>query len=303
MEFIILLIFALLLLGMYFYFRGRIQYYEKLMENFKSETAATILEHNNQISVLKAEHDAKVTQIENRHKDEIKKLNDYIENIRKLSRNFGEINTHNTLEDIKNNLAKQEKINPDDMIILPNVFIPFKTKDNVTQSRQIDHLVLMSSGIYIIETKYWRGKVLHGLSKRNAQNFSFIIDLINPSSSVDEVHTLVFLPWDNGENGELKIVSYENPENQVKQTAVKLKEFLENHFGRVGYVTPIIYFGYNSNEKNGVVDYSNDKYTQRFTSSQELLNFFERQAEIKEKTFSLDDLRRIKEIINKANYL
>ena len=76
------------------------------------------------------------------------------------------------------------------MYIIPNVFIPF-TYNGKVRTRQIDHLILLPVGIYVIETKYWRGKIVHGLTKTR-KRFFILLDMI-PSNKKD-AQTLVFIP-------------------------------------------------------------------------------------------------------------
>lgn len=43
---------------------------------------------------------------------------------------------------------------------------------------RIHHLVLSKTGMYVLETKEWTGKLIHGLTKENASTYSFMIDEI-----------------------------------------------------------------------------------------------------------------------------
>ncbi|WP_369690689.1 nuclease-related domain-containing protein [Neobacillus fumarioli] len=44
-------------------------------------------------------------------------------------------------------------LSPSEMSIMPNVFIPTPSQDGL-KTRQIDHLILLPTGIYLIGTKY-----------------------------------------------------------------------------------------------------------------------------------------------------
>ncbi|WP_412177821.1 nuclease-related domain-containing protein [Sporosarcina sp. YIM B06819] len=48
-------------------------------------------------------------------------------------------------------------------------------ENNHDQVRQIHHIVLLPTNIFIVETKYWKGKVVHGLSKKMPENSLFFL--------------------------------------------------------------------------------------------------------------------------------
>lgn len=62
------------------------------------------------------------------------------------------------------------------MVIMGNVFVPYE-ENGETKTRQIDHLVILPSDIYIIETKYWRGTVIHGINRKMRNQLQMIFHL------------------------------------------------------------------------------------------------------------------------------
>lgn len=217
------------------------------------------------------------------------KLKKYISHLEQTSRNFGEITTHKILTDLQKELVDNKVITDGEMIVVSNVYIPYSMHGKHIHTRQIDHLVLLKTGIYIIETKYWKGRVLHGINENYSGDYKFLIDFLSNDQ------TFVFT---KESESNLKVASYNNPENQVKKTAVALKELI-----KAKYVEPIIFFGYPKDNLNEVIDYSEDKHTKRFTSKEMLVNHFEKELQNKKATYSTNELINMQDILNQVNYL
>lgn len=238
------------------------------------------------------------------YEDKVDKMRSYIHSLERQSRNFGEIATHKILTDLKYELISEGTINADQMIIIPNVFIPVDNVNGEVSARQIDHVVLTVKGIFIIETKYWRGNILHGITMKESKDFSFILKNIYPKISMDTERTLVFINDVNKDadsnKKEMRIVSYEDPATQVKGAALSLNKLLGNYDVNV-FINPIIYFGYNDKYfKN----YSTATKPYVFDKKEQLCTFF-RNIFITENNIEIspEQLREIKKIIDRVNYI
>ncbi|HDX9614903.1 TPA: NERD domain-containing protein, partial [Bacillus toyonensis] len=139
--------------------------------DLKQENQNLEVAYKNILIQEKEKYETEVAEIQ----ESINELNNYIEDIQKYSRNSGEIITHQILSELKRTWVSNGALSETDMYIIPNVFIPF-TYNGKVRTRQIDHLILLPVGIYVVETKYWRGKIVHGLTKKRAKNFSFLLD-------------------------------------------------------------------------------------------------------------------------------
>ncbi len=123
---------------------------------------------------------------------EIYDLFNQIETLRKHSTNPGEILTQKYLTEVKYKLIKQGYIKDEEMVIMANVFVPTWGKKGNRYLRQLDHLVILPTRIYVIETKYWQGNVFHGINKENANGLDFILESVYPDSPSTEKHTITF---------------------------------------------------------------------------------------------------------------
>ncbi|MED1124350.1 nuclease-related domain-containing protein [Bacillus atrophaeus] len=255
-----------------------------------------------ELETLISSKDQAFENLESQYKNTIEKKDQYIKALEKYKRNKGETLAHMILIEIKNNFVKSGAINEDEMIILGNVFIPTKFKDQY-DTRQIDHLVLLPTGIYVIETKHWIGKILHGYSKKAAGEYSFILEMMYPKLTENEEKTIVIRNDDintreeNSRDGELKIVSYGDPAKQVLSAAMCLKEFLEQHDEKFNWVQAILYFGYRNDGLNEVVNFTTKKYPDVLTSETDLRSYFEKELVSKRKRYRQKDLKKIKDII------
>lgn len=118
-------------------------------------------------------------------KEEIKKLKEENEDIRKNYRNRGGIITYKFLNRLKEELIHENLLELGEMIIMPNIFI----LDENRNSRQLDHLIILPQSLYIVETKHWKGHIVLGMTKDNCgTKFSFLSKILDSSKE----ETLVF---------------------------------------------------------------------------------------------------------------
>lgn len=236
--------------------------------------------------------------------DHISKLNKNIVDLQRYSRNAGEIITHRILEELKSELVEEGAVSPNEMVILPNLFIPYEEDGNL-KTRQIDHLVLLPTGIYIVETKYWRGKIVHGLTRENAGSFSFIADMMaSRNQQSAHKHTLVFVPENEFDEKKIQVRSYGDPTQQVMKTAYTLREYIYEHFGRTNFITPIVYFGYSSEkDSDGVIDLSDNRNVPRLVGETDIRLYFRKQLIHEQRKHSEEILQQTKEGLERINYL
>jgi len=310
----ILLVFCILIIVIFIQYK-KISKITMVYSLSNQETTATMIDFENEIEkkaiiidnkeefILNQSNQMQILQ--KKYEDEIKDLKSYYKGIEGQLRNFGEINTHKILVDLKTELVENDEIKPDQMLILSNVFVPYRDKNGKLVSRQIDHLFLMSSGVFIIESKYWQGNIMYGVSKSKAKEFSFILDKLYPKNKMNDEATIIFTEnfETNSENGNkstesLKVLSYGDPSSQVKGAAAILSQLFKDH-GENIFVTPVLFF---NNSKKKFMNYSSNK--EPFVSEDEksLREFLI--DKIKNKNFfSEEQLRKMEKIVKDVNYL
>ncbi|WP_010529984.1 nuclease-related domain-containing protein [Lentibacillus jeotgali] len=299
---------------------GCIWYIFRLKKNTTEREANAIERHQKEIAAAEEDFKSsyheqenewldKMAELEHHYNNDVQTLNHHIGklnknliDLQKYTRNAGEIVTHQILEQLKNELIHEGSISHDDMIILPNLFIPYE-EEGYFKTRQIDHLVLLPTGFYVVETKYWRGKIIHGLTQENAGLFSFITDMMTPGiQRSKKKHTLVFVPDNEGK--EIRIKSYGSPTQQVMSTALTLKDYISKHLARDDHITAVVYFGYSSDEDmQGVIDLSDNQNVPRLIGENEIRQYFRNQLKHEAKKHSKETLQQMKEDLENINYL
>lgn len=234
-----------------------------------------------------ANFDEHVNLLSESYKREMEKLMIENEEIRKNYRNGEEIITHQILENFKADLIRKTLISPDEMIIMPNIFIPERNG-----ARQIDHLVLLSTGIYVIETKPWKGHIILGLTKMGSHKFSFLAELVDR----EKEETVVF---DKDESGALTVKTYENPINQVQETAILLSNYLKDQ-DITTWINTVVFFNADENE---VHDWSDNSLVKRVSNPEQLQRFFLNELTSKNRIYGAFQLQNIKHLIETANYM
>ncbi|MEH6957535.1 nuclease-related domain-containing protein [Neobacillus drentensis] len=247
----------------------------KELQKASMETAAT-------------QFDEQVMRMNESYQREMEKLIIENEEIRKNFRNQGEILTHQILENFKADLISKKIIPADEMIIMPNIFIP----EGNGNARQIDHLVLLSTGLYVIETKDWTGHIVLGLTRMGSHKFSFLAELVDS----EKEESIVF---NRDETGALKVITYENPICQIQQSAVSLSNYLEGK-DIPTWIHPLLFF--NDDEKE-VHDWSDHSIVKRLTNKEQLHQFFIHELTTKNRIYGAFQLNNIKHIIENAHYI
>ena len=258
----------------------RNDYYHELealkeVQKASMETAAT-------------QFDEQVMLMSESYQGELEKLIIENEEIRKNYRNQGEIITHQILENFKADLISKKIIPPDEMIIMPNIFIP----EGNGNTRQIDHLILLSTGLYVIETKDWKGHIVLGLTRMGSHKFSFLAELVDR----EKEKSIVF---DRDESGALTVNTYENPICQIQQSAVILSNYLEGK-DITTWINTLLFF--NDDEKE-VHDWSDHSIVKRITNKDQLQQFFINEITSKNRIYGAFQLNNIKHIIENAHYI
>jgi hypothetical protein len=234
-----------------------------------------------------ARFDEEVVLLSQSYKREIEKLMIENEEIRKNYRNQGEIITYQMLENLKSDFISERIVSPDEMMILPNIFIP--AGDGTT--RQIDHIVLLPTGIYVMETKHWKGHIVLGLSSKDSHRFSFFADLVDS----EKEEALIF---DKAETGPLTVNTYENPLSEVQQTAVILSNYLKSQ-DIVTWINTLVFFNHDQKE---VHDWSDNSIVKRFTNKEQLRHFYINELTSQKRIYGAFQLKNIKDLIESANW-
>ncbi|MCU4729880.1 NERD domain-containing protein [Bacillus cereus] len=300
---------------------------KQAIETYKNEIAATVIEHKEQQNNLKnmeqkkyndlqvsanreienmrmmknqlaVQHSKERSEMQNKHNNEIHMFQKLIANLREYTKNGAEMNTYETLHYMKRGFIEQGIILDAEFQVMPNVFI--KNNSEINDNR-IHHLILCKTGIYLLETKEWNEKLIHGLTKENAGIYSFMIDEMGKyQQEVDKEETFEYIV--GKDSSTIQVKNEGNPVYKAK----KLSQILYNCLNEMQAnsikekVKPVVYF-YNKNGK-AIVDLSSEE-TPRLKDREQIVMFFRNEILTGKVVYTEQELEQIREMISLMNYI
>ncbi|PEW14278.1 MULTISPECIES: NERD domain-containing protein [Bacillus cereus group] len=300
---------------------------KQAIETYKNEIAATVIEHKEQQNNLKnmeqkkyndlqvsanreienmrmmknqlaMQHSKERSEIQNKHNNEIHMFQKLIANLREYTKNGAEMNTYETLHYMKRGFIEQGIILDAEIQIMPNVFI--KNNSEINDNR-IHHLILCKTGIYLLETKEWEEKLIHGLTKENAGIYSFMIDEMGKyQQEVEKEETFEYIV--SKDSSTIQVKNEGNPVYKAKKLSQILynclKEMQANSIKEK--VKPVVYF-YNENGKE-IIDLSSEE-TPRLKNREQIVTFFRNEILAGKVVYTVQELEQIREMISRMNYI
>ncbi|MBV6703738.1 NERD domain-containing protein [Bacillus thuringiensis] len=300
---------------------------KQAIETYKNEIAATVIEHKEQQNNLKnmeqkkyndlqvsanreienmrmmknqlaMQHSKECSEMQNKHNNEIHMFQKLIANLREYTKNGAEMNTYETLHYMKRGFIEQGIILDAEFQVMPNVFI--KNNSEINDNR-IHHLILCKTGIYLLETKEWNEKLIHGLTKENAGIYSFMIDEMGKyQQEVDKEETFEYIV--GKDSSTIQVKNEGNPVYKAKKLSQILynclKEMQANSIKEK--VKPVVYF-YNENGKE-IIDLSSEE-TPRLKNREQIVTFFRNEILAGKVVYTVQELEQIREMISRMNYI
>ncbi|PGL77152.1 NERD domain-containing protein [Bacillus thuringiensis] len=300
---------------------------KQAIETYENEIAATVIEHKEQQNNLKnmeqkkyndlqvsanreienmrmmknqlaMQHSKERSEIQNKHNNEIHMFQKLIANLREYTKNGAEMNTYETLHYMKRGFIEQGIILDAEIEIMPNIFI--KNNSEINDNR-IHHLILCKTGIYLLETKEWEEKLIHGLTKENAGIYSFMIDEIGKyQQEVEKEETFEYIV--GKDSSTMQVKNEGNPVYKAKKLSQILynclKEMQANSIKEK--VKPVVYF-YNENGKE-IIDLSSEE-TPRLKDREQIVTFFRNEILAGKVVYTVQELEQIREMISRMNYI
>ncbi|HDR8179519.1 TPA: NERD domain-containing protein [Bacillus cereus] len=300
---------------------------KQAIETYKNEIAATVIEHKEQQNNLKnmeqkkyndlqvsanreienmrmmknqlaMQYSKERSEMQNKHNNEIHMFQKLIANLREYTKNGAEMNTYETLHYMKRGFIEQGIILDAEFQVMPNVFI--KNNSEINDNR-IHHLILCKTGIYLLETKEWNEKLIHGLTKENAGIYSFMIDEMGKyQQEVDKEETFEYIV--GKDSSTIQVKNEGNPVYKAKKLSQILynclKEMQANSIKEK--VKPVVYF-YNENGKE-IIDLSSEE-TPRLKNREQIVTFFRNEILAGKVVYTVQELEQIRKMISRMNYI
>src|SRR5699024_3826543 len=129
-----------------------------LTEEYSKEKQGLIEKYESDQEEERLSNKKEVSTLNEKYHNDTNLLNNKLSSLYQFTVDKGEYLTDLALIQLKEKLVSEGKIRDADMLILSNVYLPSR---NFTNTRKIDHLVLTRTGLYLIDSKYWSGHILH----------------------------------------------------------------------------------------------------------------------------------------------
>lgn len=247
---------------------GASGYEKENLTQFYQEAIQTHNEkHQNEIKVLTSQHESA------------------IQTFSRMSKNISEIKMHNTLEEFVHsdkNIARYKRL-------YSNVLLPhYNTHGEIDYHRQIDHLIITSKFILVIETKNWQGINYWGCTP---ENFPLLADLqekgVDPIQSKKFKNSVINMKpeFTTGYNEDLKVLTlnfYTDPFNQVRGVAAMISEQTQHVLGHGLDVYNIVHMVHDSKTDNVIKIQNEDDRTKLSLKNQDLKMYMSKLFEIPE---------------------
>ncbi|WP_459500068.1 nuclease-related domain-containing protein [Bacillus sp. C1] len=272
----------------------------KKYHNLKESTAREVESMRMMKNQLAVQHNKERNEMEQKHSNDIYMLQNLITELRAYSKSSEEMNTHEILHYMKRGFIQQGIITEDELHIIPNIFLPkvHSRNGNKMGCTRVDHLLLLPTGIYVIETTEWQGRMIHGLTKENAGVYSFMIDEIGKyQHEYEKEETFVFMK--KGDSMILKVENVGNPVYKAKRLSTILYDYLKEINPQVlkEEVKSIVYFGNETKgSENEMIDLSNEVLP-RLKDREQLVTYFRNERLEGKVLYTVQELREIKEIV------
>ncbi|UTH13261.1 nuclease-related domain-containing protein [Macrococcus equipercicus] len=216
-----------------------------------------------------------------------------IDSLKHLSKDGGEYLTDMTLIQLKERLVRNERIRPEDMHVLANIFIPGR---DLKRTEKIAHIVLTRTGIYILDSHYWKGHIYHGVDQTQFSAepmFEHVFSLLDIDPYIEQ--TLAMERDD--EKNTVYFRSLRDNIEDLKRRA----ELVEETFQLKYPVTSIAYFNREGHDAGTMNNYSRDKKVKVVIGEEELELFFEKYVFHGRFQYSVDELEEIRDRIEHLN--
>lgn len=216
-----------------------------------------------------------------------------IESLKLLSQDGGEYLTDLSLIHLKERLVRNERIRPEDMHVLANIYLPGR---DLKRTEKLAHLVLTRTGIYLLDSHYWKGHIYHGVDQTQFSvdpMFEHVFSLLDLDPYIE--HTLAMER--SNEDHRIYFKTLDNNIEDLKRRAELLEETLKLSYP----VTPIAYFNKEGHDSGSMNNYSRDKKVKVIVGEEDLEQFFEKYVFHGRFQYSVDELSHIIDEIDHLN--
>lgn len=248
----------------------------------RAESEKTVQEYTRRIEQMEEQLENKNKEISSL-KNEKSKLDGAINNYKNRNLPMGEEMSRESLENLFYQFKKDGIIN--NYKIYSNLLFT----DN-GQVSQIDHLIVSAYGIFMIETKTWRGDVFYNVSKEYLEENGYAIlgrYLFNDQNKIqNNYRTFVIKP-----DEDLEVQDYGHPFSQVMDTIQHVQPIFKEYV----FINGLIYFNYKDNQANYLFEdgTKENSIVRAVHNEEELKAYFSEKFKDKDRLISQQKMEKI----------
>ncbi len=179
------------------------------------------------------------------------------------------------------------------MHIMANIFLP---KDPLGKVHQIDHIVLTRTGIYVIDSNLVNGHIYHGITEQQFSEFP-VLGQVFETLDLNPKKEQTLLLEKQASKKSATFHDYTDKVKEVDETSEELQRQLELKYTP----TPIIYFHPDEVDEATISNYSQDPNIKVLVGEQQLQHFFNKFVFHGRFQYSVEDLERIMDELEKFN--
>ncbi|MFD2615791.1 nuclease-related domain-containing protein [Terrilactibacillus laevilacticus] len=283
-----------------------------LIEQSKKEVALSLQKERNRLEQesektmqgLLEDHSMTVVGIQENYEKKLSKQKDYINFLQRSLKCPKDAATYRVLKDIKKLCLNEQLIQEEDMLIIGNIFLPYYTINGENKIKQLSHVLLLPTGIYLIESKYWEGRVYHGLTRELSHPLDFLFDIFHEEELKDGEHTFILTRKKGSDvSGEFKnTLNIELQMNIGRELCDLAKELERSLFDLdSSQVVPILYFD-SPKDDHRIRNYSERDLPQVCIGPKDLNLFIRKELQSQEWLLSAAELKEVKQRLENLYY-
>lgn len=261
-------------------------------EALNKEREALKRQHEEESEKSRLSYKKELAEQKDTYESQIKTKSAEIDSLKLFTKDKGEYLTDLTLINLKDKLVAEERIRPEDMHVLANIYLPGK---RVKSTDKLDHVILTRTGIYVIDSNYWTGHLYHGISEMQFDGepiFETVFNILELDPKSEQTICL-----DKAEDGSAQFKSYKHSIEELKLKAERLEKVFELPYP----VTPIAYYNAEGVGSEHISNYSRDNSVKVLVGEKELEHFFEKFVFHGRFQYKVEELEEVRSAIEHLN--
>ncbi|MDD9149554.1 hypothetical protein OYT88_13460 [Sporolactobacillus sp. CQH2019] len=282
---------------------------EEQIEKSQNETSATISETENRIKEesetkikhIMTENSATIAGIEESYEKKLGRYEELIAYLRGTQRSEKTFAVYQNLTAIRKILVQSKRISARQMAFAGNIIVPVRAGGS--DFSRADIILLLPTGLYLLDTRKYKGKVFHGISPEHAQGFERLIKENIPSLANGSEETLVMSGDRKQRDGNLDFLRitidcYSDLAAPIMQAVPEFRAYLGNRQVNAERIVPVLYFMDDSADHAKAENFSEKEWPLICLNQNDLYQMISQELDREEWIFTAEKLLKIKRLFS-----